>query len=94
MKRKTATKIGSIILDYLTRNAKYDQIPKDFYSRGKVLEITGFSHRKFQTFLRKGMAMNMVERKWFRGGKNGRVLWMPYYKFHSSLLKLMGLTSR
>lgn len=91
---KKPTKIGNLVLEYLTRNTKYDDIPKGYHSKDHVIEVTGYSARQFVTFMAKARKNKMVESAWFRVARGARCCKMPYYKFHPELVKLMGLTSR
>jgi hypothetical protein len=91
---KKPTKIGSIVLEYLNRNTKYDEIPDGYYSRKHIFDVTGYSERQFYKFVAKAKAQKMVEYKWFKIAKGARVSRSTFYKFNPVLMKLMGLASR
>ena len=88
------TRIGSVVLEYLTRNTKHDVIPAGYYSRDQVVKLTGFTARRFITFLRKANNLKMVDTKWFKVANGMRCNRKVYYKFSPELSKLMGLASR
>lgn len=91
---KKTTKIGSVVLEYLTRNTKYEVIPAGYYSKQHIMEINGFSVRKFSTFIMKAKKLKLVELKWFRVANGARCVHRPYYKLSPEICKLMGLASR
>jgi hypothetical protein len=91
---KKPTKIGNIVLEYLNRNTKYDEIPSGYYSKQHILKVTGYSPRQFVNFMHKAKANDMVELRWFKVAKGSRSPRMPYYKLHHTIMKLMGLASR
>ena len=91
---KKPTKIGNILLEYLIRNTKYDEIPDGYYSKKQILEITGYSPKQFESFFAKARANKMAEYKWFKIAKGTRTSNTTFYKFSPALVKLMGLASR
>jgi hypothetical protein len=91
---KKPTKIGNIVLEYLNRNTKYDEIPDGYYSRKQILEVTGYSQRQFYKFVAKARVNKMAEYKWFKIANGARVSRSTFYKFNPALVKLMGLASR
>lgn len=91
---KKPTKIGNIVLEYLNRNTKYDEIPDGYYSKKHILDITGYSLKQFHLFFKKAKANKVAEYKWFSVAKGTRASRCTYYKFSPALVKLMGLASR
>lgn len=90
MNAQNPSKVGKIILDYLSRTSA-EVVPPGFISRYELIDITGFGAGSLKNFINRLLKSKKVEKRLIKIGVNGQIRLVVHYKFSPDIEKIMGL---